>query len=509
MKCIEVVKLNESHVKIFSSIDIETELKDYFTFKTPGYQFDKRYKAKLWDGTISLYNIRTKILPIGLFYRVEEFCSENDIEIKFVECDRFSEVQSKNDVDEVEVQSFVNDLNLWSPNGPITAKDYQVSAIHKALNEKRLTLLSPTASGKSVIIYSLIRWILEETPDSRILLLVPTVALVNQMINDFKEYSQQNGFKVDSLCQKLYSGQSKDLSKRVLVTTWQSFTNIANDPVNGHKVLALYQAVIADEAHTCKGKVIQSILEKCSHAHYRIGTTGTIDTGPTAKVNVLQIEGYLGKIHKVITTRELIDTNQVSGLKINAIALKYPVEYTSFMKKADYQQEIDWLVSNETRNNFLCKIALTTDGTTLLLVKHVEKHAEVLYKMLQEKSERPVYYISGSVDVDERERIRKVANIENCIIVATFQTMSTGVNIPNIRHVIFGCPSKSSIPVLQSIGRGLRLHSDKSHMTLWDIIDDIRYKKRENYSYQHGLERLKIYTKEKFDIRVKELPFKM
>lgn len=503
---IEIVKVNETYVKVYSDINIENEIRDYFTFKSPGYQFSPKYKARVWDGNISLYNIKTKQLPIGLYPRLLEFCKESNIEVKFRECERFSEAMPHNDVDIAEIQAFVNDLNLYARNEPITARDYQVSAIHKAVSQKRVTLISPTSSGKSNIIYCIIRWILEDDPEARILLLVPNVQLVNQMFGDFQDYSSHNDWDVNKHCQKLYSGQSKELSKRVLITTWQSFTKIANDKVQGPKILSLYRAVISDEAHGSKSKEMQSILEKCTQAAYRIGTTGTLDTSPTAKVHQLQIEGFLGPIHKVITTKELIDSNQVAGLKIKSLVLKYNEDDCKLIKSADYQQEVKWLIENNSRNAFLMKVALIGEGTTLLLVKHRDTHAKKLYEALKKVSPKPVYYVSGSVDAEERERIRKVANVESCIIVATYATMSTGVSIPNIRNVIFGCPSKSSILVLQSIGRGLRLHKDKDAMTLYDIVDDLRYKKSENYSYQHALERFTIYRREKFDISVKEIP---
>lgn len=504
---VEIVKVNESHIKVFSSFEIEQEIKQYFTYLAPGHAFNPKFRARLWDGKVSLYNIKTKLLPIGLYQKLVEFCNDQSIEIVFKECDRYSAVVVKNDIHLEEVQAYVNDLNLWSKSGPIAARDYQVSAIHKAIQDKRITLLSPTSSGKSLILFSIIRWVLDNDPDARVLLIVPNVTLVNQMFGDFKEYASQSEWDVDKHCQKLYSGQSKELSKRVLITTWQSFSKISKDRVNGPKVLSLYRGVLVDEAHGASGIEIQSILEKCTHAQYRIGTTGTIKTTPDAKLNILQIEGFIGPIHKVITTKELIDTKQVSGLDIRCLVLKYSDEQSKLIKSADYQEEIKWLVENNSRNAFIMKVALTTEGTTLILFKHRDSHAKKIYEALKKVSKRNVYYVSGTVDADERERIRQVANVEDCIIVGTFQTMSTGVNLPNIRHVIFGCPSKSAITVLQSIGRGLRLHAGKTHMILWDIIDDLRYKKNENYSYQHGIERLTIYRKERFDIKVKEIPF--
>lgn len=499
---VEVHKINESYIKVFSDVSTESDIKDYFSFKVPGYQFNKKFKYGMWDGSISLYNNRTKLLPIGLYPRLVDFCKDQSHDIEFKENDRFSSVFDPCDVDRQDVQDFVDSLDLWSKSGPITARDYQVDAIYESIKQRKITLISPTSSGKSLIIYCLIRWILEADPDTRVLLMVPSVSLVNQMLGDFKEYSTHNGFNVDSLCQKLYSGQTKELSKRVLVTTWQSFTKIANDPAKGPKVLALYRGVICDEAHTSKGKEIQSILEKCIYANYRIGTTGTIDNN---KIHQLVIEGFLGPLFKVTTTRELMDTKQVSNLKIKALVLKYSAEDIKAVKKLDYPEEAKWLVAKQERNNFIVKVALSLSGTTLLLVRNRDTHAKVLYNKLKEVAKKNVYYIAGDVDADVREQIRQLANIEDCIIVATYATMSTGINIPNIHNVIFGSMSKSAITVLQSIGRGLRLHHNKAHMTLIDIIDDLRYKSSENYSYAHGVERLTIYRKEKFDIGVKEI----
>jgi len=381
--------------------------------------------------------------------------------------------------------------------------DFSVKADHESYIHKGITHHN---SGKSVIIYCIIRWILEIDPDARVLLIVPNVGLVNQMFGDFAEYSSHNGFDVNKNIQKLYSGQVKELTKRVLITTWQSFSKVAADKVNGPKILSLYRGVIYDECHGAKGTESQKILEKCTSASYRIGTTGTIPTGNDVKVHALVIEGFLGPSYKVITTKELIDANQASNLNIKILALKYSPDTCNLMKKAEYVDEIKWLVANETRNRLLVKLALNANGTTLLLVRNRETHAKVLYDILKAKANIPVYYLTGSVDADERERIRLVANQEDCIIVATFQVASTGLNLPKINTVIFGSPSKSAIQVLQSIGRGLRLHSksNKTEMTLIDIIDDMRYKKKENFAYQHGLERIAIYRKEQFEMVVKE-----
>lgn len=509
MQKIEFYKIDETKIRINSDTEILKEVKDYFTFKAPNYKFHPKFKARLWDGNISLFDTRTGTLPIGLFKRLKDFAIESKYDLQFIQNKQYPEWVDETNQEKIDIadfDEFIQHLNPYSKDGPITIRDYQYDAVYKAISDKKITLLSPTSSGKSLIIYAVIRWILEQDPDNRIVLIVPNIQLVNQMFGDFTEYSSMNGFNVDANCQRLYSGQSKELSKRILITTWQSFTKLSKS-ADSFKFMQLYKGVIVDECHLASGKEIQSILSKCTNAVYRVGTTGTIDQSASAKVNLLQIEGYLGPVHKVISTRELMDNGQVSNLQIKTLVLKYSDASRELMKKAEYQDEINWLIENKARNDFIIKLALVSKGTTLILVRKRDDHAKKLFTQLKEKSKRNVYYIAGDVNGDVRESIRKLANIEDCVIIATLATMSTGVSIPNLRNIIFGSPNKSMVSVLQSIGRSLRLHKDKDIATVYDIIDDLCYKKRENYSYQHGVERLAIYRKEKYEFTLKEIPF--
>jgi superfamily II DNA or RNA helicase len=261
--------------------------------------------------------------------------------------------------------------------------------------------------------------------------------------------------------------------------------------------LTSFTGVIVDEAHGATGKELQKILEQMTNASYRIGTTGTIQS---EKVHKLVVEGFLGPSYQVITTKKLIDNKQVSGIKIRPVVLEYPVEDKDFCKKMDYQDETSFIISHQSRLTKVSKLTAGLPGTTLLLVSRRDDHAVPLYDEIKKYSKKPVYFVAGTVDAEDREEIRLKANTEDCIIVATYKTMSTGTNIPNIRNVVFGSTSKAMITILQSIGRGLRLHSDKESMLLIDFIDDLRYKKHENYAYQHSEVRMRIYRKEQFEI---------
>jgi superfamily II DNA or RNA helicase len=515
-----VEKLNEAYIRVTSDYSTEQNIKEFFTFKAPNYQFHPKYKAKIWDGNISLYDIRRKVLPGGLYSKLLDFVKNTSDQIEIKPNDRYSAIIEEPTVTREEVEEYVSLLAVSTPKGKLTAHDYQIDAIYHAIRNKKVTLKSPTSSGKSFMIYCIIQWILDESLDAKVCLLVPTVQLVNQMVSDFKEYSIINGFSVDKNVQSLFSGQSKELVKRVLVTTWQSFKKIADDKENGFRILSTYNGVIVDEAHTAKGVELQKILEKFLLSEYRIGTTGTLNTEPST---LLTIEGMLGPTKSVITTKQLMDDNKVSQLKIKMLSLKYPPAICKMIctekvfdpvlgkkvKKYVYPEEIKYLIEQKARNSFLANLACASSGTTLLLVKHRDTHAVPLFEEVKAISKRPVYYVSGTVAANVREEIRLIANITDCIIVATYATMSTGVNIPNIRNVIFGTPSKASIMILQSIGRSLRLAEGKTHATLIDVIDDMRHSSAENYAYQHALERIEIYKKEQFEINVKEIPFKI
>lgn len=506
METVEVIKCNETHIRISATASIQREIAIHFTHKMPGWQYTPAGRNKLWNGDIHFYNARTHQLPLGLWNKLQDYCKDHELNLQFKPTDEYANLIDHPKIDFDSIIEFVDSLKICNSQKLLEIRDYQYQAIYEAIKTKRITLVSPTSSGKSLIIYSVIRWMLEHNPESKILLLVPQTQLVNQMWSDFSEYSLQNGWNIADHCQKLYSGQSKDLKSQVLITTWQSFSPLLKDKELARDMLQQYRSIIVDEAHTSKGTVLKSILEQSIHADYRIGCTGTIDQRPDAKITALTIEGQLGPVYNVITTKKLIEDGSVAQLNIRATVIKYPAEKCAILNKATYQEEIDWLVENKRRNAYLMTLASKLTGTTLMLFNKRDSHAKLIYTALNKSAIKPVYYIAGDVKVDDRELIRLQANTQDCIIVATYATCSTGINIPGIENVVFCNPSKSYTRVLQSIGRGLRLKDGKQACNLYDVIDDLRIissdnrETRRNYSYLHGLERLSIYKNQKFDI---------
>lgn len=480
MEKVRVYKKNEVFIGIETEAGIEMELSEHFTFFVPGYKFMPAYRNKMWDGKIRLYDTRKKETYSGLYKYIQEFCGQRGYEL----------------IDDIPVGERVfYDTSLITL--PFSIRDYQEKAVQHIVQNKQGLLLSPTGSGKSLIIYLLTKFYLDFSKDKNVLIIVPTTSLVEQMSSDFEAYSASEEL-ID--VHKIYSGKEKqDIRSRVVITTWQSIYKMP--PVWFRD----YGMVIGDEAHTFKAKSLTSIMTKCINAEYRIGTTGTLDGTETHQ---LVLEGLFGPVFRVTTTKDLMDSDTLAELKINVLLLKYDEKYRSDNKNLDYQKEVDLIVTNEKRNKFITNLVAEQSGNTLLLFQYVDKHGKVLYDILKNKidPDRKLFFISGSTPVDDREKMRGITEKEkNAIVVASSGTFSTGINIRNLHNIVFASPSKSQIKILQSIGRGLRKSDNGQPTTLYDIGDDLHWKTKKNYTLQHLGERIKIYSKEQFEFNIYEI----
>lgn len=488
MADIQLQKKNEVYLKVLCDPSIGQELSDHFCFEVPGAKFNPLYRNKMWDGKIRLYSLFTKELYIGLLPYLEHFAEVNNYKIDYEQY-----IQQSDAITPELVKQFVDELNISLPGGQ-TVRDYQLDAIHRAIADGRRLLLSPTGSGKSLIIYCLLRW--NEKYGRKQLILVPTTSLVEQMYSDFQSYSANNGWKVSYSCSRIYSGHSKDNLLPIVISTWQSVYELPK------KWFEQFQCIYGDEAHNFKAKSLTSIMHKMTTTPYRVGTTGTLDGTKTHK---LVLEGLFGPVYKVTTTKALMDDEQLAELKIFGIVLEYTDEIRKANKELKYQEEMDFLVGYEPRNKFIRNLALSQKGNTLVLFQFVEKHGTILFDMIKEKAEdnRKIFFVFGGTDTEQREQIRHITEKESdAIIVASYGTFSTGINIRNLHNVIFASPTKSRIRNLQSIGRGLRLGDDKTHCNLYDIGDDMTWKTRKNFTLLHMIERIKIYNDEHFDYKL-------
>ena len=471
----KLVKQDEVYLRIDDiEADIAYELAEYFTFFVPGYKFMPAYRNKLWDGKIRLFNPFKKLLYAGLIKHVEKFCKDRDYTFEIDDAYASAEYSL------FEANEEIKTFKLPEDKQP---RDYQVEAFAHCIRDSRALMVSPTASGKSLIIYMLVKHYKKKT-----LIIVPTTTLVHQLASDFKDY----GFDSDNHVHKIFSGQDKDTDRVITITTWQS---IYKQPKNWFDQ---YDVVIGDEAHLFKAKSLTSILEKMHNTRYRFGFTGTLDGTQTHK---LVLEGLFGTCRNVITTSELMEKNHVAKFKIKAIVLKYSEDERKNISKIDYMSEMDYIVNHAARNRFIKNLSLSLNGNVLLLYQYVEKHGRILNDLIKDNG-RNVYFIHGGIDGEERNKIRKIVNEEdNAIIIASYGTTSTGINIPNIHNIIFASPSKSRVRNLQSIGRGLRKSETKSEAVLYDIADDFSWKSKQNHTLLHFVERIKIYNEEKFEYK--------
>jgi superfamily II DNA or RNA helicase len=485
MEKVTVKKKNEVYLEIDCDGGIARELCEYFSFLVPGYQFMPAYKIRMWDGKLRLFNLMNYSLYCGLVPYLREFCKSRSYQLELApeltERVQFSKEQTK---------TFLETLEL-----PFEARDYQIDAIHNAVCTNRSLLLSPTGSGKSLIIYALTRFYNKKT-----LIIVPTISLVSQMFSDFKEYAKnQSQYDVEKHCHPIYSGQEKITNKKVVISTWQSIYKLPKE------WFSQFDVVIGDEVHLFKAKSLTGIMSKLENTKYRFGTTGTLDGTQTHK---LVLEGLFGTTFSVTTTRSLMEKKQLAELKIECVVLKYDQPTCKQIKKLKYNDEIKFLVENDKRNTFIRNLAVNTKSNCLVLFQFVESHGKILFELIKEKAHRTdpnrkVFFVSGATDADTREEIRHITeNERNAIIVASTGVFSTGINIRNLENIIFASPTKSRIKTLQSIGRTLRIgdHSDKA--TLYDIVDDLTDKTYKNFAVKHFLERVKIYNEEKFKYKL-------
>jgi superfamily II DNA or RNA helicase len=474
---LKLVKVNEAWMRIEGDMGIARELSEFLTFEVPGAKFSPKYKSRVWDGKIRLLNSRNMQVYAGLTQEIVKFCEERDYSI-----DVDPELTMTEEFSLAEAKEFADGLNL-----PFVPHDHQLRAFALAIRNSRGILISPTASGKSLIAYLITRFYLDNFK-SRTLILVPTISLVHQLRSDFADY----GFDVDNGVHLVFGGQDKLSSKSVTISTWQSVYELPKSYFES------FDVIIGDEAHLFKAQSLTKIMTNMTDTKYRFGMTGTLDG---SQVNELVLTGLFGPTHKIIDTKELIDSGKLAAIKIKVLMLMHPIEECKKLVGGSYQDEVEHIVSFSPRNKFIRNLAISLNGNTLILYAYVEKHGQVLYDLIKDKAgKRKVFFVHGGVDGEDREDIRRIVEQEkDAIIVASYGTFSTGINIKNLHNIIFASPTKSRIRTFQSIGRGLRISDTKDSMVLFDIADNLSTSKdKKNYTLNHLIERVKMYNSEGF-----------
>jgi len=481
-----ISKKNEVYLILSDLTNSEKqEISEFFTFEVPGAKFMPMYRNRMWDGKIRLFSPASGEIYVGLLEYVKSFCQRSAINYIVEEG-----VEDVRDNLRVVVTGFIRSLKPKTSGKSLKVRDYQIDAVHHCITRNRALIVSPTASGKSLVIYSIVRYY--HMMGLKTLILVPTTSLVEQMYKDFEDYGWSSG----TYCQRVYQGHDRKVTKDVVISTWQSLFRMPK------KYFEQFGCVIGDEAHMFKAKSLTGIMTKLHQCKYRFGLTGTLDGTQTHQ---LVLEGLFGPVEKVVSTKALIDNKSLADLKIKCIILKHP----NIRERMDYAEELQYIAGKDERNKFISNLLLHTNGNTLCLFQLVEKHGKILYEEVEKSTNRKVYFVYGGTSTIVREEIRGlVEDDKDAIIIASYGTFSTGINIRNIHNIVFSSPSKSKIRVLQSIGRGLRQGNNKDSVLIFDIADDISYNGRENFTLQHFQERINIYNEEKFNYEISRIKLK-
>jgi len=488
---VRVEQINAVHLKIIADSGVKMELENYFKFQPNGYQFNPSYKNRIWDGWIRIFSAMRPALYVGLYPRLKKFCEERGYVLDAPEHLILGE-----EVPDDYGYQIANEINC-----KFQPRDYQNQYIVDAIRDGRSLSLSPTSSGKSLIIY-LITQHYYRTYGHKTLIIVPTISLVHQMAGDFIDY----GCDAD-LIYKIQGGVDKNTDCPIVVSTWQSLIKLPKEWYQKFNV------VLGDEAHQFQAKSLQKIMEGLDECYYRHGFTGTLKS-EESKTHRLVLEGCFGSVRKHISTKDLIDQGTVADFNIKAIVLSHNPEVRKNFKDAlkkvksssqKYPAEREFLVNNHKRNIFIRNLLWSLkDQNNLVLFDLVEKHGKILEPILR-RDDRQLHFIYGGTDGEERERIRHLVEndpIKQHDILASYGVFSTGVNLKRLDNVIFASGSKSEIKVLQSIGRALRKGNGADKATLYDIADDISSGSFENYTLKHFRKRVEIYGQEQFQIKI-------
>mgnify|MGYP000665051239 CR=1 FL=1 len=488
-----IERVNASLIRVHTADKgIREDLYQFFQYSEPGFQKNRFTK---WDGTHRLFKKSTGDLPYGVLKMLLSLCRDRGYSFELD--DTFKEDIAK--VTMSDLKSWVKELDL-----PVEPYDYQMQMLHDGVKYNRMTFLAATSAGKSLAIYMLVRYyeMLNAQDGLKTLVLVPSINLVSQMHGDFKDYSQRNKWNAQLMCHQICEGAAKESNKPVFISTWQSIQKMPAEYFHQ------FGRVIIDETHLASGDSIRYIGMNCINAYQRVGLTGTLRND---KINPVLVQSVLGPVKKIVSARELIDAGRATRTDIKMVQLDYGRNDRKFVHDMapEYAKEIDFLIAHQERNKVIKNMARGLKGNSLFLFDRVEGHLEPVYEQLVAENDqgRTYFKISGEVDNETRDRIKKAIEAGNDIVLlSTFGCSSTGVSIKKLHNLVLCHPTKSNVRLLQSLGRLLRLHESKDVATIYDLVDDIEYQGRKNFAWKHGIERFRIYQEEGHPVKVMKYP---
>lgn len=484
-----------------------------FTRKIQNWYFHPLVKKKLWNGEIKFIDKFNRI-PVGLYNELKVVCKKYDMPLEFNDEPRIIDNEITMESFEEWVWDFFKDDTTYGKGGTKQIRDYQIEAAFKILKARRSCSEIATSAGKTLMIYMILAYLLDKEIAKRCVIVVPNTSLILQTIEDFEEYN--DGDKIQSLVvQGIHGGTSKvKTCAQIVIGTFQSLCKLDDDWFSDVDV------VCVDEAHYTNCKSVRDVITKCSNLKYSFGLSGTLKKKEDS-ADHLNLQSYLGPFVNDIAAKFLISNDYATKVFIRVVKLNYLEQdvrekLSTILKN---KQEIDGskllalekklVIENRSRFNYICNFISKSTKNSLVLFQDIKNgYGKKIYDWLRNNTQKNVYYVDGGTDAKLRDDyFNSMREYDNCILVASYGTLSTGVSINQIYNIFFVESYKSDKIIRQSIGRGMRKQDGKDRVTIIDFVDDFSYRGTKNYLLKHGEERMKIYQEQNFPYKVWEVDF--
>lgn len=500
-----------------------------------GYMFAPRYKNKSWDGydkfIIEKVNKdtleKTYKMGIGMLKQAIEALEAEKIPFEIVGLDKFMD----SEITPEKINSFIEillDGVLLSDGTQLTTRDYQFESIYRAIKYKFCTQELATSAGKTIIFYvyaAYLKYKKRISKTQKMLIIVPKIGLLNQTYEAFiEEYNTGLvNLNVMRVGDKYKFKQAAFDECDILISTYQSLKNLPKE------IYATFNVIGIDEAHTSKGKTISDIIKASVNASYKFGLSGTIELDKKYST-LFKIQEFIGSLRLIVQSSFLQENKYSPNIHIKVVMLKHkinpflinyakmkdefsetgcPPEFASSKEfgKAMFESEKQYLYSSARRLEIITNLVKKLPGNTLILFNNVkDNYGKIIQDSLLQTIEK-VHYVDGSVKVKDREGFQvDLESNEGVVIVASYGTFSTGLNLKRLHHIIFAESSKSEITIRQSIGRGMRLYADKNIVNIFDLVDEFPNMSN-NYMMNHCNERIRIYKEQKFKYAISSVNF--
>ena len=558
MITLEVTKDRQNLKLVEASLNSEkSSIYGYFKKKSKDADFNVLVDRGLWDG-MDHFMTKDGKLPIGLWKEVYNYSKKTGTDVRISGIDDLLDLEFDFDSFKSFVDDLFKGV-LTDKGDPLYPRDYQVEGAYKALKYRFSCEELATSAGKTAIFYTFNSYLKHAgiiNKDNKCLLIVPNVSLVNQTESAFKQYS--NGMVEWNIHKIGGKGNEFDLDKfaecDMLITTYQSLINMIPKCLDKrletaikkkrkkgeddkraaeitrikkkileaklHDISSKFGTVCVDEAHKSRGDSITDILESCKNWRYKLGLSGTLKLNEEYS-DFFKMQSNIGPLVMVLNAKFLIDNDYSPNIKIKQVFLSYPEdqpavsEYLKVQRdselrakvKSQFRDPKDFgrnmlevekgiIFDSHKRLAFLNKLIQKFDRNTLILFSDIKNEYGLnLSKSLLEWNPN-TFYIDGGVETVDREKYKEaMEKEEGVIIVASYGTFATGIDLKNVHHILFAESTKAEITIRQAIGRGMRYLKGKSEVIIWDIVDDLS-----GYSVRHSEARLKIYKEQKFEI---------